>query len=177
MSTNRQTRVIILLLILLSAFIVVKISLQYKTSESLKAIEGLKSPNFTLNDRSGSIISLDSLKGNSVFLNFWATWCKPCRDELPSIQTLYNEMKEKPDFRLYTVLYNENLDRAVTFMKKNGYDFPVLLDNNGKAAKSFGVTGVPETYLIDSTGVLSKKIIGPLEWDTAEARELLNNLQ
>ena len=99
-------------------------------------------------------ISLSSLKGKIVFLNFWATWCPPCITEMPSIQRLYNNYKNK-DFEILAVTQGnsrETRSEIDNFIKKNGYTFPVLLDNTGNTNTIYDINGIPTTYIIDKNG-------------------------
>ena len=134
-----------------------------------RAIVGLDAPELLVSDTSGKTYRLADLKGSVVFVNFWATWCQPCREEMPSLQTLYNQLKDRKGFRMVTVLYRDDYRRAMAYMSENHYEFPVLLDDGGKTAKSYGVTGVPETYVLDKKGVLKEKMIGPFDWASPDA--------
>jgi DsbE subfamily thiol:disulfide oxidoreductase len=140
------------------------------------AIVGLNAPELMLSDPSGKTYSLSDLKDSVVLVNFWATWCQPCRDEMPSLQTLYNQFKEKKGFRMVTVLYRDDYQRAMAYMKENNYEVPVLLDSSGNTARSYGVTGVPETYILDKKGILREKMIGPFDWASPQALSLISEL-
>lgn len=138
---------------------------------------GLYAPSFEIFEReSGKVLSSTDIKGKVMFVNFWASWCQPCKDEMPSIDALYKEFGGSEDFRMLTVLYRDDPKDALGYMQSNGYAFPVYLDPKGAAAQKFGVTGVPETYIIDREGILKKRVIGPYEWNSAEARELIASL-
>lgn len=134
-----------------------------------RVIVGLDAPDLLVSDTAGKTYRLSDLKGSVVFVNFWATWCQPCREEMPSIQTLYNQLKDRKGFRMVTILYKDDYQRAMAYMSENHYELPVLLDDNGKTAKSYGVTGVPETYILDKKGVLKEKMIGPFDWASPDA--------
>ncbi|MBF0317867.1 MAG: TlpA family protein disulfide reductase [Nitrospirae bacterium] len=141
-----------------------------------RAVEGLNAPAFTLKDAKGNTLTLEDLKGKAVLLNFWATWCTACVEEIPSLQSLYARQKDNPDFKVVTVLFKDSLEKAVSFMKDGKYDFPVLQDPEHKSAKAYGLTGVPETFLIDRRGVVVKRILGPVEWDSKSARDMISKL-
>ncbi|MBF0344380.1 MAG: redoxin domain-containing protein [Nitrospirae bacterium] len=140
------------------------------------AVEGLNAPAFTLTDDKGNTLTLDAIKGKVVLLNFWATWCGSCIEEIPSLQKLYNEQKGNPDFKVVTVLFRDSLKNANKFMKGSNYDFPVLQDADHKSARAYGLTGVPETFLIDKNGILVKRILGPVEWDSKLAKNMISDL-
>ena len=136
---------------------------------------GNAAPRLDIRDiRSGQAINIDQLKGKVVFVNFWASWCMPCKEEMPSIEALYKDMLKNDKFLMVTILYKDDERTASDYMRANGYTFPLYADNNGSSAKQYGVTGVPETYLIDKKGSLRKRIIGPADWNSSEAKAYIN---
>ncbi len=144
--------------------------------EVVKAIEGMKAPDITLNSIDGKALQISALKGSVVFINFWATWCPPCRDEMPSLQGLYNNFKDNDKFRMITILYRDEPEKAFSYLRENNFDLPLWLDPSGKAAVSYGLTGVPETFIIDKNGILIKKLIGPADWTSSEIISLISEL-
>jgi thiol-disulfide isomerase/thioredoxin len=137
--------------------------------------EGEYAPDFTLNDLAGKPTTLSELKGSVVLLNFWATWCPPCREEIPSMAALNRIMSGKP-FRMLTVSIDQGgREAAIDYFNRSGTSLPTLLDSEGKVGKKYGITGVPQTFVIDKNGVIIKKIIGPLNWSGPEALRLLND--
>ena len=143
----------------------------------LVASENNPAPEFTvkaIND--GSSLSLSDLKGKVVLLNFWATWCPPCREEFPSMMKLNKAMTGKP-FQMVAVSLDEGGKADIdSFFKSSGFMLPTYLDPEGKTAKSYSVTGVPESFIINRQGILVKKIIGGLDWDSAEVASFLEGL-
>lgn len=129
-------------------------------------------PDFTVVDRQGKTWTLAETKGKVVFLHFWATWCPSCRDELASIQRLYAQLPRE-QFVTLTVLYNDDPKLAQAMLAQIGASFPVAVDPDGKAARDYGLTGVPETYIIDRQGVLREKLVGAVHWDSPGARQML----
>ena len=124
----------------------------------------------------GSPLKLSDLKGKVVLLNFWATWCPPCREEIPSMVKLNNLMSDKL-FRMIAVSIDDGSKLAVeSYLKNNGFILPAFIDPSNKAAKTYGITGVPETFIIDKNGVIVKKVIGPLVWDSPEVVAFLEGL-
>lgn len=170
-----KTKIIVLILVLVTAVAVFVLGVKHERGAH-KAVIGLDAPDVVVTDASGKTLKLSELKGNVVFVNFWATWCQPCREEVPSIQQLYSRLKDESGFRMVTVLYRDYYDKAMAYLKKNDYEFPVWIDNGGKAARAYGVTGVPETYIVDRKGILREKVIGPTDWSTPEAMALVTNL-
>jgi thiol-disulfide isomerase/thioredoxin len=124
----------------------------------------------------GSTLKLSNLKGKVVLLNFWATWCPPCRAEIPSMMKLNKAMAGKP-FQMVAVSIDEGgKPRIDAFFKDTGYLLPAYLDETGSSVKAYGITGVPESFIIDKHGVLVKKIIGGFAWDSPEVLSFLEEL-
>ena len=136
---------------------------------------GKPAPDFVLQDASGKTWQLSSLKGKVVFLNFWATWCKPCRDEMPSMEALNQAMAERP-FQMLAVVFNDDLQLADSFARRLGASFPVLANPGPELAQAYMITGVPETFLIDADGILRHKFLGPYDWESQEMRNMVLGL-
>jgi peroxiredoxin len=138
----------------------------------LVAEVGSPAPDFTLADTKGKIWRLSELKGQVVFINFWATWCPPCREEMPSMQRLLEKLP--PDkFKMLAVLYNDAPSMAETFASKLQLTMPILVDQNSGVGGSYGLTGVPETFIVDKQGILRQKFIGPAQWDSPQFLQML----
>jgi DsbE subfamily thiol:disulfide oxidoreductase len=144
--------------------------------EKFAAVEGLRVPELVIRDISGGSVDPNTLKGKVVFINFWASWCPPCKEEMPSIEALYRGHLNDSGFTMITILYKDEPNNGLEYLKANGYTLPVFVDDNGISAKNFGVTGVPETYVVDKKGILRKRVIGPAEWNSAEAVALIQSL-
>lgn len=142
---------------------------------SPKASIGLPAPAFELKDTDGRTWKLSDLRGKVVFVNFWASWCTTCDQENPSIQNLINAYRGNDRLVVLSVLFRDDPRKALDYLRGKGFTFTVLLDD-GNTASGYGVTGVPETYIIDGTGVLVHKVIGPSQWDTPEVVANLNKL-
>jgi peroxiredoxin len=136
------------------------------------AIVGLPAPDFTLEDRQGKTWTLSELKGQVVFVNFWATWCPPCIEEMPSMQRLYSTLP-KDKFKMLAILNRDDPKLADSFAAKFGITMPILNDQNNMTGSVYGLTGVPETYIVDKHGILRKKIIGPAQWDSPANIQML----
>ena len=168
---------VILIAVFIVAIAIILFSVKREETPKTQAVVvGLNAPEFSLSDPSGKTYTLSELKGSVVFINFWATWCPPCIEEMPSIQNLYNGFKDRKEFRMVTILYKDDYEKAMAYMKQNNYALPVLIDREGKSAKAYGVTGVPETYIVDKRGVLRQKVIGPADWNSSQADSLISNL-
>ena len=167
-------------LILLLTFILFLVFLffliSHKETQNDIAVQHYAPPLNIKDDVSGRIFTSGDFRNKVLFVNFWASWCQPCREEMPSIESLFKVMLQHDDFQMITILYRDPYQAGVAYMKENGYSFPVYSDNNGITAKNFGVTGVPETYIIDKKGKLLKRVLGPAEWNSPEVEGLLNSL-
>ncbi len=141
-----------------------------------KPAEGKPAVSINVISMNDQQVSLDSLKGKVVFLHFWSTTCPPCRLEIPHIMKLEKKMQGKP-FQLICISVGPGGKEEVrTFFKNTGFSMPTYFDPTGESAKIYGVTGVPETFLIDKNGVIVKKVIGALDWSTPEAVAFIENL-
>lgn len=138
---------------------------------------GSVAPDFSLNDLTGKSVHLSELRGKVVLLNFWATWCPPCQEEVPALSRL-NAAMTGQGFRMLTVSIDDGGSKAVeSFFRKTGYRLPTLLDSSGTVGKMYGITGVPETFILDRHGVIRKKVVGPLTWDDPSVINYLAELQ
>lgn len=129
-------------------------------------------PDFTLVDTTGRTWILSELKGRVVLVNFWASWCQPCLQEMPSMEAL-NRFLPKDRFIMLSILFNDAPVLAENIAEKLNLTFPILIDPENSAARAYGLTGVPETYIIDREGILRKRFIGPVDWDSGDAREMM----
>ncbi|HEY5648578.1 MAG TPA: TlpA disulfide reductase family protein [Nitrospiria bacterium] len=137
---------------------------------------GYFAPNFRLPALTGEEISLASLKGKVVFLNFWATWCGPCKAEMPSMEALYQDFKNK-DFEILAVSSDIDGERSVRpFVESLELSYPILLDPDYRVDNKYLVRSVPTSFLIDKQGVITHRIIGSLNWNTPESRALIKKL-
>lgn len=138
---------------------------------------GDRAANFKLEALDGHTVSLESLKGKVIFLNVWATWCGPCREEMPSMETLYNDLKSDPRFVMLAVSQDsKGRDVVAPYVEKNGYHFTILLDPENKLTESYGLSGVPETFIIDRNGRIVAHHMGAFDWSRPDVRDALNQL-
>lgn len=162
-------------LLLLTAVVVYSI-VSNKPRSLPPVVAGFEAPDFELMDLDGKTWKLSEMAGDVVFINFWATWCKECIEEMPSIQRLYEHMKDNQRFHLLSILYQDEPEAAKKFMDDNGYAFPVLLDPLSRTSRAYRLTGVPETFIVGQDGIVAKKTIGPAKWDAPEIVEKLADL-
>ena len=125
-------------------------------------------------DVQGQRWSTASLKGRAVVLNFWATWCAPCKEELPSLQTLHEISGGNP--LVIGINVREPASRVSRYLKSTGLDFPVVLDTQGILAKQWGVTVYPTTVLIGADGKAQWRVLGDVDWSGREAEGWLKPL-
>ncbi|MDR3593794.1 TlpA disulfide reductase family protein [Clostridium sp.] len=123
-----------------------------------------KAIDFKLKDLNGQELSLSDLKGKKVFLNFWATWCPPCKAEMPEIEKLYQETKDS-DLVIVAVEIGEPLDTVKPFIENNKYNFKALLDPNQSVATKYNITSIPTSYFIDAEGYIVSKHVGGMNID------------
>lgn len=117
-----------------------------------------KATNFTVKDKDGNDVELESLFGKPIILNFWATWCPPCCNELPFFQEAYNKYGNEINFLFIASPdgYNETVESIREFMLDEGYDFPVYFDVNYNVYDAYSITSIPQTYFINSEGQIAK---------------------
>jgi peroxiredoxin len=138
---------------------------------------GSQAPNFSLPALDGTEVSLEAMHGKIVLLNFWASWCGPCRIEMPSLEHLYRDFSAYRDFALLTVNTEQRDTPWVqNFMANNGYDFPVLLDAGSAASAAYGVRALPSTFVIGRDGRILWRHSGALDWSDPKLRDALKAL-
>jgi thiol-disulfide isomerase/thioredoxin len=139
------------------------------TSAPSIAQPGAPAPQIRLPILAGGSSDLSAERGKVVLVNFWATWCEPCRTEMPGLQRLADELRDQP-FALYAVDLQEDAATIQPYVRELGLRMPVLLDDDGGVTRSYGVRALPATFLIDRRGVLRQQRLGPLvEGDAATA--------
>lgn len=146
---------------------------------------GTPAPDFQARDLSGRPVSLGELRGEVILLNIWATWCGPCREEMPSMQRLHDELADE-GLRIVAV----SIDAArgemdpggrpggdvEGFVREMGLTFDIWRDPSGRIQQTYRTMGVPESYVIDRDGVIMKKVIGATEWDSEANVQLIRRL-
>jgi peroxiredoxin len=128
-------------------------------ADDSSASVGSPAPDFTLLDLDGSPVTLSSLRGKTVLLNFWATWCVPCRQEMPDIEEAFLR-RQADGIVVLAINLKEERGQAKTFADKYGLTFPILLDSKGEVGKAYRLTGLPESWIVGPDGVLKELKIG-----------------
>ena len=135
---------------------------------------GSAAPDFSVQD-SDRKVTLSQLRGQVVLVNFWATWCAPCQAELPSLISLQDRIKPKA-MTVLGISIDVDEDAYHRFIKQRSVNFPTVRDPEQKVASVYGTTGWPETYIVDRNGVLRRKIVGPIDWNSSDINQFLNSL-
>jgi cytochrome c biogenesis protein CcmG, thiol:disulfide interchange protein DsbE len=135
---------------------------------------GSAAKDFSVQD-SDRTVSLNQFKGQIVILNFWATWCPPCVEELPSLMSLQDRMRGR-GVVVVGVSIDVDGDAYHRFLKMHGINFLTVRDPEQKVAGMYGTTGWPETYIIDRQGVMRRKFVGPVDWNSPEVVQFLTKL-
>ncbi|MFH1826135.1 MAG: TlpA disulfide reductase family protein [bacterium] len=130
-------------------------------------------PNFTLVDLNGGAHSLSEYRGKVVVLNFWATWCPPCRAEMPSMQKMFDTWSQDK-YVMLAVNIAQPREDVLEFARQNKYTFPILLDIDSSVARLYQVRGIPATFIIGKDGQLVQKIVGAREWMIEEIELMLD---
>jgi peroxiredoxin len=138
---------------------------------------GSDAPEFNAIDlHSGRPVRLADYRGKVLLVNVWATWCLPCRVEMPAMERLWGRFKGT-DFRILAVSVDTDDSTAVSAFARNlGLTFDILHDQSGKIQQTYQTTGVPESFIIDRHGVIVKKVIGAMEWDAPVNDVLIRRL-
>ena len=138
------------------------------------AVVGQPAPDFQLESLEGEFVSLSSLKGKPMLINFWATWCPPCRDEMPYMQQIYAEWSDK-GAAILAINIGESSSTVSEFMNKYDLSLPVLLDTKGDVAGKYNIRAIPTTYFIDKDGIIREKTIGSFQ-NKAQIEERLRKI-
>ena len=137
---------------------------------------GFPAPDFTFPGIDGKKVSLSDCRGTVVLVNIWAAWCLSCVKEMPSMEKLHQKLQGE-NFEILAVSIDTLGVKVVApFMKKYNLTFPVLIDSAGIIRKAYGITGVPESFIIDKDGILVNKFIGPLDWARSEVVRFFHGL-
>jgi len=137
---------------------------------------GFLAPDFALPDLNGRHVKLSDFRAKkAVFLNFWASWCPSCQEEMPTMEKVYRQFKAR-GLEIVAVSIDKNKGDAARFVKKHGLTFPVLLDPDFKVAGEYRVTGIPTHYFVDKTGVIRSREVGSKDWSRPETWKAIEEL-
>jgi cytochrome c biogenesis protein CcmG/thiol:disulfide interchange protein DsbE len=173
--TNRQQWTLVAGVVMTALF---GVALAIKLRPQLNLLEvGSTAPDFKAVELPGGRpATIENYRGKVVLLNIWATWCPPCKVEMPSMERLHKKLAGT-DFQLVAVSVDEEDSSVVNkFVKEYGLTFPVLHDQDGSIRQIYQTTGVPESFVIDRDGVIVKKVIGAADWDAPVNENLIRRL-
>jgi peroxiredoxin len=122
---------------------------------------GAPAPEVVLTNLQGQEVRLSNLRGKVVLLNFWATWCKPCKEEMPAMQASYDKLRDQ-GFVVLAINELEDTERVAEHVRTHNHTFPVVMDHDNRIANRYGVVGLPASFLIDRQGVVREHIFGSL---------------
>jgi len=166
---------------LLLLFFITQLSIQFAVAGSLEPPKGIRhyergpAPEFTVANMDGESFTLSSARGKWVFLHFWASWCGPCREEMPAIQKM-NEALDHDRFEIVLINTAENEDTIFSFLAETGISMGSLMDADGQVTEKYKPRGLPTTMLIDPDGNLQYQAIGGREWHKAKYTDFLRKL-
>jgi len=142
---------------------------------SVTRVSPYKAHDFEVRSLDGKTVSLSDMRGKVVFLNFWATWCGPCKMEVGEIDRLYDKLGGK-NFTVMAVSVGEDGRKVSRFMDREGIDFPVYLDIDTNVAREYRVNGIPTTFIVDPDGNIVGSALGPREWGSDDSVALMKSL-
>lgn len=137
---------------------------------------GIPAPDFALQDTDGNTQRLSDYRGKPVIINFWATWCPPCREEIPSMNRAWHIL-EKEGVAMLAVNMGEDEDTIFIFTADYPADFPILMDRDGAVIEKWPVKGLPTTYVVAPDGTIAYRAIGSREWDDPGLLEKIRKLK
>lgn len=144
-------------------------------SFGIQRFEKMKAPSFSLKGWGGDKVTLKELKGKPIILTFWATWCSPCKEELPTLKKFAGGKKDQLGI-LTIAIDGENKKKVQRFVEENKIDLAVLLDENGETARSYRIRMIPTTFLINRDGMMIGAITGQRDWSLPEAWSAIKEL-
>ena len=150
-------------------FLMVFLSMASANGAELKAYNNEEKLNFSLSDLNGKTHTLSDYSGKVILVNFWASWCLPCLREMPSMKRLADSLHDQ-DFVILTLNISDSSIRITEVLKSLRLDMTVLLDHDSKIFTAWHGDVLPTSYLLDRTGKIRYRIVGPTEWDGADAR-------
>lgn len=134
-------------------------------------------PVFDLTDLNGTRVNLEKYRGKAVLLNFWATWCQACKEEMPAMERLHKELSKEGVQIVAISIDRGNEDRIKEFVEKYNLTFPILLDPNQTVRRNYFIMGLPTSYLIDPQGKLRGFVSGARPWDSVSSKQVMRLLK
>jgi len=178
---KRNAIILVVVILAVAGMIYVGARISRNSKAGLEAPEaqevavGKMAPDFQLKTLDGKTAKLSDYKGKAVLLNFWATWCAPCREEMTSMRALQTRLAGRP-FVILLVNYGEAQARISEFVKRESLAFPILLDPNQEAARAWRVRVLPSSFLVDADGRVRYGVIGEIDWANVETANIVQEL-
>ena len=161
---NKKQVVFLAVLVLFAVLFIIGYLVKDKSPGKKIISNSDQAPDFHLQTQEGRVVSLSDFRGKVVMVHFWATWCPPCVEEIPTLDNLYRALSGR-DFELLAICVDEGGAAAVApFIRKNKLNLPVFFDPERSIAGLYGTYKFPETYIVDRQGVVRLKVIGPRDW-------------
>ncbi len=161
----------------LSAFLFVLLSVQSLIASELTPVDqSLDGLEFTLKDMDGNTHKLSDYKGKTLIINFWASWCPPCREEMPSMERAWQKIKND-NIVMLAINVGEDEDTIFTFLGDYPVSFTILMDSTGEVTEHWPIKGLPTTYVVSPEGKLVYRAIGGREWDNNEILDQIRKLK
>ncbi len=160
---QKNQRIILYLLVLIAgaAWVALSANTTSATNKTSAPQAGFSAPDFTLKTPGGEEYTLSELKGNAVLVNLWATWCPPCRAEMPAIEKMYQEYKDQGFVVLAVdMTYQDDPANIAPFIKKYNLTFPILLEETGDVGAAYQLRSLPSSYFINRAGIIQEVVIG-----------------
>lgn len=157
----------VLLLIALVGFILYS-NQSGNANDEVRPQVGFIAPDFTLTNEQGEQVTLSQYRGQPVFINFWASWCPPCKEEMPYIQEAYEKYGDEVVFLGINVTPGDSRENAIKFMDSNNYEMPILFDLDGNVTNTYRSISIPTSFFIDKNGVIKAKYVGPMNYEQIE---------
>ncbi|GGA32408.1 thioredoxin [Kroppenstedtia guangzhouensis] len=133
-----------------------------------RAEEGFQAPDFTLNTLEGKKVTLSKNEGKPSLVNLWASWCPPCKVEMPHLQKAYEKYGDQVNFHMVNLTSLDNKDTMIDYIKDEKFTFPVLLDETGEVGEKYMAFSIPQTYIVDEKGQVIQKITGAMTEEQLE---------
>ena len=187
---NKKTIGYIITALVVGAMIVLMVKSNIENTEPITGVDqalaadngiekGDLPPDFELETLSGETVKLSDLKGKKVMLNFWASWCGPCKAEMPHMENYYKKNKDSENVEIIAVNLTKQerkgLESVEQFVDAHGLTFPIPLDKDGKVMDAYKVLSIPTTFMLNTDGTIAQKIIAPMDEKTLKG--LIENLE
>lgn len=127
-----------------------------------KPQEGFAAPDFELQTLTGETVRLYENNGKPSLINFWASWCPPCKVEMPYLQEAYEEYGDDINFLMVDLTFNDNLDTMTAYIEENGFTFPIPLDETGDVSTEYETIAIPTTFIVDENGIIVHRVQGAM---------------